>query len=301
MKSNFKNYTLCILFFFLGSLGTFAQPKALRTTITGIIERVKGHVGVAIMDLENLDTLNVNDNYCYPMQSVYKFPLALAVLHEIDKGSFTLDHKIHLKKEDLHPNTWSPLREKYPNGGDIDITISELLQYTIAQSDNNGCDILFKIIGGPVKVNQYISNLGINGISITATEDEMHKDWSVQYKNCSTPSAMVNLLFKFYCDSILSNKSKDFLWSVMTQNIFGSKRIMGKLPEGTIVAHKTGSSDVNDDGIAAATNDAGIVTLPNGRHFAIVVFVSDSTDNDSTRDNIIADIAKAVWDAYSTK
>jgi beta-lactamase class A len=188
------------------------------------------------------------------------------------------------------------LRKKYPEGN-IDITLRELLKYTVAESDNNGCDILFRIMGGPAKVNQYISNLGIKGMSIAATEEEMHQEWSVQYKNYSTPFAMVNLLYKFSRDSILSAPSKKFLWNIMTQNIFGSKRISGQLPAGTIVAQKTGTSDVNN-GIAAATNDAGVVTLPNGRQFAIVAFIADSPDNEITRDKIIADIAKAVWNAY---
>ncbi len=85
----------------------------------------------------------------------------------------------------------------------------------------------------------------------------------------------------------------------MAQNIFGSKRIIGELPDGTIVAYKTGTSGVNDNGIAAATNDVGLVMLSNEKHFAIVVFVSNSPDNANRRDEIIASIAKAAWDAYS--
>ena len=62
------------------------------------------------------------------------------------------------------------------------------------------------------------------------------------------------------------------------------------------MAHKTGSSGATN-GIAAATNDIGIVTLPDGRHLAIAVFVSDSKADAATRDAVIARIAKAAWDA----
>ena len=81
------------------------------------------------------------------MQSVYKYPLALAILNQVDKGIFSLEQKIHIKKEDLLPDTWSPLRKKYPDGN-ADITLDELLNITVSQSDNNGCDILFRLIGG---------------------------------------------------------------------------------------------------------------------------------------------------------
>ena len=66
--------------------------------------------------------------------------------------------------------------------------------------------------------------------------------------------------------------------------------------DGTVVAHKTGSSDTNDKGITAATNDIGIITLPNGKHFAIAVYVSDSSEKSDVNEKIIAEICKSVWD-----
>ena len=154
-------------------------------------------------------------------------------------------------------------------------------------------------MGGTANVNQYIHGLGIKDISIAATEEEMHKSWPVQYTNWSTPLAMTELFCKFYKDSILSSSSSKFLWDALASNIYGGGRIKGLLPAGTVVAHKTGTSGVNDKGIAAATNDAGIVVLPGGGHLAITVFVSDSPDNEKARDKIIAEIAKSAWDAYT--
>ena len=65
-----------------------------------------------------------------------------------------------------------------PDAGEIhlgrfEISISELLAYTVSQSDNNGCDILLKEIGGTKKVNNYIHDLGVKVIAIKLTE-EMH-------------------------------------------------------------------------------------------------------------------------------
>jgi len=299
MNQRFRKFINSILVIFFCSTLTFSQIRNSRTKISEIIELAKGHIGVAIMDLDSHDTLTFNNNYCYPMQSVFKFPVALAALNKVDRGILAFDQKIHITKEELLPNTWSPLQKKYPDGN-VDITLRELLKYTVSESDNNGCDILFRLLGGPAKVNEYIRSLGIKGISIAATEEDIHKDWDVQYKNCSTPSAMLNLFYKFDHNNILSNNSKDFLWSLMARNIFGAKRIMGELPEGTMVVHKTGSSGENDKGIAAATNDSGIVVLPNGKRFAIIVFISDSPDYENNRDKVIAEIAKAVWDSYVT-
>lgn len=297
MKSNRGCYIFGVLILMVSSQLSYTQIDTLKIHINGIIEKANGQVGAAIINLATLETLTFNDNYHYPMQSVFKFPLALAVLTEVDKGTFSLDQKIHLTKADLLPDTWSPLREKYPDGN-IDITLSELITYTVSISDNNGCDILFKLVGGTEKVNQFVHNLGISEMEITANEEEMHKDWDIQYENWTTPSAMGQLLYKFVHGSILSSETKNFLWNIMVNTVTGPRRIKGQLPDGTIVAHKTGTSGIKN-GIAAATNDVGIVTLPNGEQFVIAVFVSNSPDDENIREAIIAGIAKAVWDSYA--
>ena len=70
------------------------------------------------------------------------------------------------------------------------------------------------------------------------------------------------------------------------------------LAAGTVVAHKTGTSGTQN-GITAATNDIGIVTLPSGKHLAIAVFVSDSTADEASREGMIAKVAKAVWEKFA--
>ena len=56
------------------------------------------------------------------------------------------------------------------------------LAYTMQLSDNVACDILFDYIGGVNVVDEYIHSLGINDVSITTTEDEMHQDMDDCYK-----------------------------------------------------------------------------------------------------------------------
>ena len=294
----FRNH---FIYFFLiiwySSLNAFAFEDSLKTKIEHIVDGASGKVGVAILGIENYDTLTINGSDKFPMQSVFKYLLALAILDQVDKGIFSLEQKIHLIKEDLLADTWSPLRDKYSDG-DVDVTLDELLSLTVSQSDNNGCDILFRLIGGTEKVEQYIHQFGIKDIAIVVTEAEMHRDWQMQYRNWSSPSAMAQLLYKFFYGKILSEKSRENLYQVMVKTNTNPGRLKGLLPEGTIVAHKTGSSGENENGLAAATNDAGIITLPNGKHFIITVFVSDSMADEKNRNSIIAEITKAVWDYY---
>lgn len=281
-------------------LPLLAQSNAFRQNIAQILATKNADIGVSICGIENNDTLSINGNSRYPMQSVYKFHIALAVLHKVDKGEFALNQMIFIKKIDLLPNTWSPLREKYTDGN-VALPLSEILKYTVAQSDNNGCDILLRLIGGAKVVDNFIRSLGIKDVSIVATEEEMHKTWDVQFRNWTTPNAATQLLFKFYNDKILSEGSFRFLWKVMTETTTGTTRIKNQLPTGTLVAHKTGTSGTNKEGVMAAVNDIGIVTLPDGNHFAICVFVSNSSEGEAVNDKIIADIAKATWNYFVEK
>jgi len=222
--------------------------------------------------------------------------LALAVLAKVDKGELALNQLLHIDKKDLMPDTWSPIRETYPDGADL--PLSEIIRFTVSQSDNVGCDFLFKLLGGPKKVNRYIHKLGIQEVQIVANEAQMHKDESVQFKNWTRPSAAVELLLTFYKKDILSKSSYDFMLQTLLETSTGPMRLKGLLPEGTPVAHKTGSSGTNDEGITEATNDIGIVTLPNGQHYIIAVLVSASTEDDTTNERIIAEINKMAWDYF---
>jgi beta-lactamase class A len=296
-----KKYALSVILL-VGFLIPFCvhaqQDSALRQQISQIAKPVKGIVGVSILGIENRDTLTFNGDARLVMHSVFKFPIALTVLHLVDTGKLTLAQLVHIKKRDMPEKLYSPLRDKYPNG-DIDLPVSELLSYMVSLSDNTACDILLKLIDGPQHVQAYMLQLGIRGIAIRASEADMASAWELQYVNWCKPKEMTVLLDQFYAGKILSKSNTDFLYKLMTETSTGPKRIKGLLPAGTVVAHKTGTSPTNAEGLSPATNDVGIITLPNGKHLAIAVFVCNSRDNEATREGTIAKIAKAAFDFYS--
>ncbi|GAB3638161.1 class A beta-lactamase BOR-1 [Hymenobacter arcticus] len=259
-----------------------------------------GTVGVAVRGVEDGDSAQVNAQAHLPMQSVYKFPLALAVLHAVDEGHLQLDQKIRLRPVDLLPDTWSPLRERYPQGN-VRVSLREVLRYTVAESDNNGCDILFRLLGGPAAVQAYVQRLGIADIRIVATEEEMHRQEDVQFKNWATPLAISQLLENFGRGHYLSAASHACLWQLLTTGPTGLQRLRAGVPGGTEVAHKTGTSGTNAAGLATATNDAGLLTLPNGRHVAVVVFVANSTASEAARDGLIAAVSRTAWQYFTAK
>lgn len=297
-----KTFHLTTLLFLFISCQTSAQTvDSLRQKIEQIVSTKSAIVGVAIIGNNGKDTLTINGDRHFPLQSVFKFHIALAVLSQIDQGNFSLNQKIKIEKKDLIPNLYSPIRDKYPNG--TILPISKILEYTVSQSDNVGCDLLLKLIGGPQVVEEYFIKNNIKDVSIKINEEVQQANWDLQFENWTTPKAANEVLSQFYYNKtkLLSKKSYDFIWKTMKGTKTGKARLKGQLPKNAIVAHKTGTSGANKEGLTEAVNDIGVVFLPNGQHYFISVFVTKSTENNETNEKIISDISKVTWGYFIKK
>lgn len=263
-----------------------------------IAEPAGGRVGAAAVLLETQTKMSLNSEQRFPMQSVYKVPIVMATLKRVDEGKLRLDQKVTLAAVDLPPNqVHSPIRDNNPRG--ITLTLRELLRAAIVESDGAASDALLRLVP-PAEVNQYLRQLGINDLMVLNTEKELAADSRAQYQNWTTPAAAVSLLRALHDGKGLSAQSRSLLLSWMTATQTGVRRIRALLPKGAAVADKTGTSG-SVNGVTAATNDIALVTLPNGQHLAIAVFVSDSKADQVVREKVIAKIARATWDCWTKK
>lgn len=274
------------------------QRKALEQKISEVTKDKKATIGVAVLADDKIVALHNNDIH-FPLLSVFKFHVALAVLDKMDKSHTGLDSIIEVKSTQLHPNTYSPLRLKFPDQ-DIDISLKELLQYSISLSDNNACDILIEYAGGIDEVNKYIKSLGLKDFNLSATEDLMHRDRESVHQNWSTPEGMVQLLNIADNNVLFSPQYKEFLWKTMEDTSTGKDKLKGLLPTDAVVAHKTGSSDRTSEGMKLADNDAGYVVMPNGQKYYIAVFITNSYEKDEDNAAIIAHISKVIYDSLNS-
>jgi beta-lactamase class A len=283
-----------VLLFTLSAVPALAQ-EPLRQQIRVIAHDAHGKVSAACSLAGSALNCDLNPNAQPPMQSVFKLPLALTVLHEIEQGTLSLDQPVRFLPQDrILPHVYSPLQDKYPNGG-VDVPLRELLRLTVSLSDNVAADILLRLVNGPNAVNAYVGALGISGFHLQDSEAGLHREVSAQYRNWFEPAGAVQLLRRISDNSLLTSEHTDMLLGWMTSDL-RTKRLEGDLPAGTRVAHKSGTSDI-DNGVAHATNDVGLIPLSDGRRLAIAVFVTDSTADEATREHVIARIARAAYDA----
>jgi beta-lactamase class A len=275
------------------------QPATLSDRFNEIARLSGGRLGIFAQIVESGEHGGLNDTERFPMQSVYKLPIAMVILDQVDRRSLTLNEKVSLSASDMVPDIHSPIRDRHPRGG-IDVSVRELIRAAIVDSDGTASDILLRLAGGGPRVTAYLRGLGIRDMTVATTERAMSKDPAVQYENYSTPRAAVDVLKAVQAGRGLSPESRALLLQDLADSTPGRLRIKGRLPPGTAVAHKTGT-DATRGGRTAATNDIGIVTLPDGRHLAIAVFLKDSTAGLVTREAAIANAAKAAWDHWTAR
>lgn len=266
----------------------------LNNNIQNIIKNKNLTLGLAVKKDDKI-LFEINGNQEFPLLSVFKMHVVLSILNYIDKNNIPLNQTIKISKDFIKTNTYSPLREKY-GVVDLELTLQELIEYTMIYSDNNTCDILINFIGGVNKVNEYIKSLGIKNCNIVVNEDDMHKDLKNQYLNTSTPIEVVNLLDIFYHNNLFLDKYKEFLINTMIATETGNKKIRYLLPKNVKVGDKTGSSDRLKNNIKIADNDSGFIVLPNGEVYFLSIFIYNSKESDEENARIIAEISKAIYD-----
>jgi beta-lactamase class A len=260
----------------------------------------------------------------FPLQSVFKAFLAGAALAQVDAGRLRLDSRIIVKREDIVP--WnSPVAEAW-RGRDMSLPMVDLLALAVQQSDNVAADVLMRQIGGPAAVTAWLRGLGVGGVNVDRYETELQpathglgpfqpawadpKAWMAARdavpaadreaamasyladpRDTATLPSSLDFLVRLGRGKLLTPASTRLLLRLMTDCETGAHRLKAGLPADAILAHKTGTS-ATDLGITPATNDIGIVTLANGRQFALAAYLAGSTATEAVREAMIAEAAR---------
>lgn len=270
-----------------------SRADSLRNTIDSIAKEYDARIGVAVLDMESGELISVNGQEHFTMMSVVKFPQALAILKLVDQKQLSLNSGLMFTEQDMKRQTYSPLRDSL-GGKPAGLSVRQTLWHAVGTSDNLACDKLYTVLSTQ-QVDSFFHANQFPGIGIGTTYADMTD--STISKNWSTPECMVSILAAFAEGKLLSDSSTQMLMQIMTATKNPANRIKGQLPESAVVAHKTGTMSVVD-GITPAFNDVGIVQLPDGKRYAIAVFVNDSKEDETANAEAIARISLAAWNYF---
>ena len=283
-----------------------------------------GTVGIAVRDLQTGETQAINGDTLFPMASAYKVAVAGRIFALIDAGDVRLDDQLAL---DPALASEGGIAWMFSRPG-ASLSVQRLLELMLQKSDNNATDVLVARAGGPAAITHFVKGLGVDGLRVDSDtahllyramgihplsgrfrqnadaarradpmlvtrdlRDLPNLAFATEIEDTSTPRAMLDLLTAYESGKALSADSTQRLFTIMAHCETGKGRIIGMLPPGTAVAHKTGS--LNGTG-----NDVGVVRLPDGRRFAVVAFVMKDSKGHKSRDRIIAEAARAAYDYF---
>lgn len=270
-------------------LAAAALPRedALAHRLRELAASAGGTVAFAVTHVESGRTTSVNGATPMPLYSVFKLPLAITVMHEVEAGRLRLDEKVRITPKDVSPGSAANTRRWRKA---LDISIRDLLDVSIVESDNTSSDRLLGLVGGPNAVTRRMAALGFRGIVVKLSVREFAAVKG--HPNTGTAEALAGLLAALQKGTALTAPQRDVLLDMMARATTGRRRLRGHLPAGTPVRDKTGSGP-------NATNDVGLVTLPDGLgHLAMAALVDGSKLSVERQETLIADMARAAYDVY---
>lgn len=258
-----------------------------------------GTLGISATHIESNETISFNEDKIFLMCSTYKLPMMACLLQKVEQGKIDLNQLCEVNKNDLRPGMIGFLNH-LDYSTPVQLSVLNLLRLALQESDNTSTDILLKLIGGPSVVMQTLSEINIRDMRvnrstlevITAVENNTFK--ADERDSCS-PTAMMQLLTKIFNSTIIQPKYTELLFNIMRRCRTGQNRLMGLLPQGTPVAHKTGT-------LTSYCNDVGVITLPhNAGHIVIAVFIKDSPKDVTALERVIAEVARTIYDYFLFK
>jgi beta-lactamase class A len=320
---------LCLFITFTASLFAATDPalSRLEEQIRFVSHVTDGVVGVSAVHIESGRTVSLRGTESFPMASAFKLPVSVQLLTLVDDHKLALDQMVSLTPADLHPGS-GRITDLFFHPG-VSLSLYNLMEAMLVISDNTAADLVLREAGGPTAVTTRMRDLGLHGIRVDRStaqlisafqgvktlppESEWTREiWEKMYdavpqsdhmaarraewknpKDTATPDDMTRLLVMLWKRELLAPESSKLLLEMLDRCETGKSRIKGLLPQGTDVAHKTGS-------LGGVVNDTGILTLPgDAGHVALSVFTKASFKSEEVSEKAIAEVARTIYDYFT--
>jgi beta-lactamase class A len=293
----------------------------LSSSLHDLAKSFDGRVGICVQDQRS--TTCVNGDQRFSLQSVMKLVTGAAVMDAIDHRGWKLNDPLLVRRADLSLYVQPIAKLVTPEG--YRTTVGDLVRRAIVDSDSAATDILIAKLGGPPRVQAFLSRAGISGIRVDRDEKHLQTEiagleWRPGFvdpavieeamrrvpdtvkeaayrryqhdpRDTATPAGMASFLTALAQGKLLSPASTEHLLDVMTGTVTFPDRLKAGVTGGWSLAHKTGTSSTWQ-GVTAATNDVGVLMAPDGGRVAIVVFLGDSREPPAKRAALMAAAAR---------
>ncbi|MGE2718640.1 class A beta-lactamase [Mycolicibacterium celeriflavum] len=250
-----------------------AEPPPPVTDRLAAMERDQNAlIGVFAVNLDTGRTVAHRAQDPFAMCSTFKTYAAARVLQKAERGELALTDRVPVEESDIVPN--SPVTGAHVGQT---MTLAELCQAALQQSDNAAGNLLLRTIGGPSRVTDFARSIGDQGSRLDRWEIELNAAVPGDPRDTTTPEALGGGYRSILTGNVLGEPQRRRLEDWMRANQTSSVR--PALPPGWTTADKTGSGDY------ASTNDVGIAFGPAGERLLLAIMTRTAADDPNVPNN----------------
>lgn len=274
------------------------KPKELKAQIQAELTKNKGVFAVAFKDLSDGEEILINERINFHAASTMKTPVMIEAYKQAAAGKFSIEDSIVIKNEfksivdgstySLNPEDDSESTLYQQTG--TKAKIYALIYQMIIQSSNLATNLIIDLVGAQ-HANKSMHELGANDIRVLRGVEDT-KAFRAGMNNTTTAYDQMIIFSKMAEGKVVSKTASDAMISILLDQKFKDK-IPAKLPKSVKVAHKTGW-------ITGVNHDAGIVFLPDGRKY-VLVLLSKELGNDKAAVKSMAKVSRMVYDYVMEK
>ncbi|WP_243751561.1 serine hydrolase [Niastella caeni] len=268
----------------------------LQDQISSRLAEQPGDFAVAFKDLTTGDTLLINDQAFFHAASTMKTPVMIEVYKQAAAGTFTLNDSFVLKNEfksivdssvfSLNANDDSE-KELYRHLGEKR-TLYNLVYDMIIKSSNLATNMVIELVNAR-NVTQTMRQLGAKRIQVLRGVEDS-KAYEKGFNNVTTAHDLMVIFEKMAKGEIVDSASSQAMINILLNQQF-KEIIPARLPRDVKVAHKTGN-------ISHVQHDSGIVFLPNGRKY-VLVLLSKNLQKEEQAIKAMADVSEMIYNYVS--
>ena len=266
---------------------TAADPLLLDTDAVSALEhRYGARIGLFAVDLASGAEVANRPAERFAMCSTFKAYAAARVLQMVDEGHLTLDEAVPVVAADIVAN--SPVTSARVGA---EMTLGQLCEAALTQSDNAAGNLLLRAIGGPAAITAFARTLGDRESRLDRWETELNSAHPGDLRDTTTPQALCHGYRELLAGSALRVTARETLENWMRATETSNKRFRAALPAGWTSADKTGA------GSYGSTNDAGLLIGPNGQRIVAAVLTRSLQDLEDARplDEAIVDTVRTTF------
>lgn len=286
-------YIVILLAVFTVNAQSKRSMNHLKQNINSILEKQKGTFAVAFKNLSTGKELLINDQEIFHAASTMKTPVMIEVFKQAAQGKLSLNDSVIIKNsfksivdgsEYSLDSTDDSESEIYRHLGEKR-SLYDLMYQMIIASSNLSTNLIIDLVD-PKNVMKTMREMGAKKIMVLRGVED-NKAFEKGLNNTTTAYDLMLLFEKIAEGKAVDKKSSDEMIQILLKQEH-NEIIPAELPKDVKVAHKTGS-------ITGVHHDSGIVILPDGRKY-ILVLLSKNLQDENSAIKAMADVSKIIYD-----